>query len=510
MDDLCVDFSKEHIDAAALDALFSLAQANNIAKKRHEMFSAGLINTTQNRAALHVALRDSINSDITAQGKNIANDVKNMRDKFLAFAENIRSGAYAAADGQPFSNVVNIGIGGSELGPHMAVCALKPDARGPKIHFIANIDGAHIQDILSQLDPKNTLIIISSKSFTTLETITNAHTAKAWLEKTLGKDTKQHLVAISSNIKAASVFGIAPENIFTIWDWVGGRYSIWSSTGLPLAIAIGARCYRQFLQGASDMDNHFQQAPMRHNLPILLALIGIWRRNIRGCQSIAIIPYDQRLVHLPNYLQQLDMESNGKSVTSDGVKIHHKTAPIIWGSPGTNCQHSFFQIIHQGTDIIPVDFIINAQARDGIDDHHTLLLANCLAQSQALSFGKDEHQLRKEMVLKNISSDKINALVPHLISPGNRPSTIILQKEINPYTLGRLIALYEHKVFVQGVLWGINSFDQWGVELGKELAHPFAHALRQNQNTSIKDNNLDSSMSVLLKKIIQLRKTNNK
>jgi glucose-6-phosphate isomerase len=501
LDDLLIDFSKERIDEQALNSLFLLAKAAKIENRREDMFSGANINTTEDRAVLHVALRGGVNNPVEVAGQSVMDDIKDVQEKFLSFAEDVRNGDYTAVNGAPFTDVVNIGIGGSDLGPCMAVRALTPDADGPRMHFVSNIDGSHLRDILSELDPQRTLIIIASKTFTTLETMTNARSAQAWLKKALGKHTGQHLAAISTNIEATSEFGISTDNVFGFWDWVGGRYSIWSAIGLPLAIAIGEYRYRRFLQGAASMDHHFQSAPMEKNLPILLALIGIWRRNIMGCQSVAVIPYDQRLERFPAYLQQMDMESNGKYITREGERVQHQTSPVIWGEPGTNSQHSFFQLIHQGTDIIPVDFIVAAQARDGIGGHHSLLLANCLAQGQALAFGKNEQQVRNEMIQQGIKQEKIDALAPHRTFPGNRPSTTILHETMKAFNLGRLIALYEHKVFVQGLIWGVNSFDQWGVELGKQLAPPLALAVQGLQGAP---EELDVSTSRLLDKIIEL------
>jgi len=501
LDDLLIDFSKERIDAQALNSLFALAKSANIERRRADMFSGANINNTEDRAVLHVALRGGVNDPVEVAGQSVMDDIKDVQEKFLSFAENVRSGDYTTASGVPFTDVVNIGIGGSDLGPCMAVRALTPDADGPRMHFVSNIDGSHLRDILSELDPQRTLIIIASKTFTTLETMTNARSAQAWLKKSLGNHTGHHMAAISTNLEATSNFGISPDNVFGFWDWVGGRYSIWSAIGLPLAIAIGEYRYRRFLEGAASMDRHFQSTPMEQNLPILLALIGIWRRNVMGCQSVAVIPYDQRLERFPAYLQQMDMESNGKSITREGAPVQHQTSPVIWGEPGTNSQHSFFQLIHQGTDIIPVDFIVAAQARDGIDGHHSLLVANCLAQGQALAFGKNEQQVRKEMADQGVEQEKIDTLAPHRTFPGNRPSTTILHETMKAYNLGRLVALYEHKVFVQGLIWDVNSFDQWGVELGKELAPPLAMAVQGLQGAP-KD--LDRSTLCLLNKIIEL------
>jgi len=383
----------------------------------------------------------------------------------------VRAGRAAGAGGAPFADVVNIGIGGSDLGPAMATRALSPDADGPRCHFVSNVDGAHLADTLKGLDPGKTLFVVASKTFTTLETMANAHSARAWLAAALGEAAAgAHLAAVSTNLEATAAFGIADERVFGFWDWVGGRYSVWSAIGLPVAIAVGAENFQAFLGGARSMDQHFAAAPLEQNLPVLLALVGIWRRNAMGWPTVALIPYDQRLERFTAYVQQLDMESNGKRVTRGGRPAGGATGPVIWGEPGTNAQHSFFQLLHQGTDVIPVDFIAAARPREPMGDHHALLLANCLAQSEALAFGKTEAEVRAEMAAEGRAREDIERLAPHRTFPGDRPSTTILHRRLDPFTLGRLIALYEHKVFVEGAIWDVNSFDQWGVELGKQLA----------------------------------------
>jgi len=452
LDDLLVDFSKEKIDGQALDALLDLAKAADIEAKRDAMFAGESWNLTEDRAVLHMALRGGAEAPA-------GDDVELVLQQFLACAENIRAGG-------SYDDVINIGIGGSDLGPVFATRALAPDHDGPRLHFVSNVDGAHITDTLRGLNPARTLIIIASKTFTTVETMTNARSARDWL----GTHAGSNMAAVSTNISACADFGIPEDRVFGFWDWVGGRYSLWSAIGLPMAIAVGADNFRHFLAGAAAMDQHFQKTPLERNLPVLLALIGVWRRNAMGWPTMALIPYDQRLERFPAYVQQLDMESNGKQVTREGAAVSRSTGPVIWGEPGTNAQHSFFQLLHQGTDIIPVDFIAAIQPRENLGNHHALLLSNCLAQSQALAFGKSESQVRDEMTAEQKSASEIDRLALHRTFPGNRPSTTILHRQLDAFALGRLIALYEHKVFVQGAIWDINSFDQWGVELGKQLA----------------------------------------
>lgn len=458
LDDLTIDLSKEKVDAGALTALFDLARAAGVEARRDAMFQAKPINTTEGRAVLHMALRGG--ADAPA-GDGVAATL----ERFLDFAETVRSGAIAGRGG-PITDVVNIGIGGSDLGPAMAARALLPDTDGPRLHFVSNADGAHLADTVARLDPERTLVVISSKTFTTLETIANARLARDWL----GDCAATQMAAVSTNIENCTAFGIPEERVFGFWDWVGGRYSLWSAIGLSLAIGIGAEDFRALLAGAAEMDRHFRTAPLEENLPVLLGLIGIWRRNAMGWPTVALIPYDQRLVHFPAFVQQLDMESNGKRVTMDGAPVTTATGPVIWGEPGTNAQHSFFQLLHQGTDIVPVDFIAAAIPRQADPTHHALLLANCLAQGQALALGRTADEVEAEMADAARPPEEIARLVPHRTFPGDRPSTTILFRELDPRSLGRLVALFEHKVFVQGAIWRVNSYDQWGVELGKDLA----------------------------------------
>lgn len=463
LDDLTLDYSKERIDPAGRAGLLALADTAGVAAARDALFAGAAWNVTENRPALHMALRDSCRPDQPG-----VDEIAATRDRFLGFAEAVRDGRYRPG-AAPVRDVINIGIGGSDLGPAMATRALAPDHDGPRLHFVANVDGADLADTLRRLDPAGTLVLIASKTFTTLETMTNARSALGWLTAAVGDRAPAHLAAVSSNPAGCAAFGIPPDRVFGFRDWVGGRYSIWSAIGLPLAIAIGADRFRQFLAGAAALDRHFRTAPWHANLPVLLALIGIWRRNVLGCPTVAMIPYDHRLQRFVAYVQQLDMESNGKRVTRGGTPAATATGPVIWGEPGSNAQHSFFQLLHQGTDIVPVDFIAAALPRDADPAHHRILLANCLAQGQALAFGKTEAEEPADRAAT--TAPDIDRLAPHRAFPGNRPSTTLLFRQLDPFALGRLIALFEHKVFVQSVIWDINPFDQWGVELGKLLAH---------------------------------------
>jgi glucose-6-phosphate isomerase len=470
LDDLLIDYSKEKLDAAAVSALLDLARAAEVAGKRDAMFAGAAINPTEGRAALHTALRAGADARVTVDGTDVMPAVRETLDRFLAFAEDVRSGRYDSVSGAPFADVVNIGIGGSDLGPAMAVPALAPYHDGPRVHFVSNVDGAHLADTLKGLDPARTLVIVASKTFTTIETMTNAHSARDWLKGALGAAAGRHIAAVSTNMRATRSFGVDDGRVFGFWDWVGGRYSIWSAIGLPLAIAVGASRFRVFLDGARRMDDHFRTAPLEQNLPVLLALIGIWRRNAMGWPTVGLMPYGQRLARFPAYVQQLDMESNGKRVRIDGTAVDTATGPVVWGEPGTNGQHSFFQLIHQGTDIVPVDFILAAVPHEDMGSHHAKLAANALAQAAALAFGRTVDEARAEMAAAGAAPAEIERLAPHRTFPGDRPSTMILFRQLDPAALGRLIALFEHKVFVQGAIWNVNSFDQWGVELGKDLA----------------------------------------
>jgi glucose-6-phosphate isomerase len=463
LDDLLIDFSKCKLTGDILDQLVTLAEAAGVPAAREAMFSGEAINTTENRAVLHTALRDFSGKPVMVDGVDMAPAIKAEREKCYAFANALYYHQLKGVTGKDILDVVCIGIGGSDLGPAMAVQALLSyrdlNTSGIKVHFVSNIDGSWLEDNLDFLDPDRTMFIIASKTFTTIETMTNARAARAWLVDSLGEAAvSQHFAAISTALDKVAEFGIAPDRVFGFWDWVGGRYSIWSAIGLPIMIQFGSGHFEEFLKGAEAMDRHFREAPLGENLPVLMALAGIWHRNICGYPSRAVIPYDQRLARFPAYLQQLDMESNGKSVKKDGSPVAGATGPIVWGEPGTNGQHAFFQLLHQGTDVIPVEFLLAVEGASYgayLNEHHPLLVANCLAQSQALMLGRTLEE----------AGDN-----PHRVFAGDRPSITILYQKLTPFALGRLIALYEHRVFVEAAIWGINAFDQWGVELGKELA----------------------------------------
>ncbi len=463
---LHLSFRFEALDGAALSALLDLARASGLEAQRDAFFAGAPVNVTEGRAALHMALRGGAAPPEGA-------DVAGTRARMLAFAEAVRSGEHGAAGG-PVRDVVNIGIGGSDLGPAMAARALSPHADGPRLHFVSNVDGAHLADTLADLDPARTLLVVVSKSFTTQETMMNARTARAWLEAAVGAEAAgRQMAAVSTNLEACAGFGIEAARVFGFWDWVGGRYSVWSSVGLSLAIGLGAARFEAFLAGAAEVDRAFREGPLdATNAPLLFGLLGVWRRAM-GASSVALIPYDQRLERFPAYVQQLEMESNGKRVTAEGTPVARPTSPVIWGEPGTNAQHSFFQLLHQGTERIPVDFILAAEpSGPGAErpEHHAALTANGLAQARALALGRTEAEARAMMAAKGMEAAEIDRLAPHRTFPGDRPSTTLLMRRLEPRALGALVALFEHRVFVQAAIWGINAFDQWGVELGKELA----------------------------------------
>ena len=467
-----MDYSKCAVNDEVLDQLEQLLVAAGVADKRDQMFSGAPINFTEGRAVLHTALRNRSNRPVMVDGHDVMPDVNAVLDAMGKFADGIRSGEMKGATGKAITDVVNIGIGGSDLGPVMATLALSPFHDGPRLHFVSNIDGAHIADTLKTLHAETTLFIVASKTFTTIETMTNAQTARAFIADALGEAAVgHHFCAVSTALDKVAAFGIDPSRVFGFWDWVGGRYSIWSAIGLPLMIAIGPDNFGDFLAGGHAMDEHFRNAPFRQNLPMLLGALGVYHRNVLGYQTRAILPYDQRLSRFPAYLQQLDMESNGKSVTIDGKPVQRASGPVVWGEPGTNGQHAFYQLIHQGTSVIPAEFLIAANGFEPELRHqHELLIANCLAQSEALMKGRTLAEAKSQLTAKGISDEEADFLAPHRVFSGNRPSITFVYEQLTPFTLGRLIALYEHRVFVEGVVFRINSFDQWGVELGKELA----------------------------------------
>ena len=496
--DLVIDYSKNLVSLETMRLLANLARAAGVEAWRTRMFSGEHINLTEDRAVLHTALRNRSGRPVYVDGVDVMPAVSAVLERMRNFARGVRSGTIAAADGGRFTDIVNIGIGGSDLGPAMAVRALSPFADGPRAHFVSNVDGAHIADTLKALDPARTLFLVASKTFTTMETMANARTARDWLQAALGETAvRDHFAAISTSREEVEAFGIDPAHMFGFWDWVGGRFSLWSAIGLSIAIAIGPDRFDAFLAGGADMDEHFLTAPLESNMPVVLAMLGIWYRNLWGFGSQAVIPYDQRLEYFPAYLQQLDMESNGKQVMRDGRAVTRDSAPVIWGEPGTNGQHAFFQLLHQGTSVIPVDFLIAANANEALGDHHVMLMANCLAQSEALMRGRTLAEAEADLATRGCSGDEIRQLAPHKVFPGNRPSTTILYSRLDPFTLGQLVALYEHKIFVQGIVWGLNSFDQWGVELGKELAGELLPMLRDGAPVGERDSSTANLVALI-------------
>jgi glucose-6-phosphate isomerase len=473
LDAIHLDYSKNRITTRTMELLMELVRRSEIEKKRDEMFSGEQINFTERRSVLHTALRRPPGYEMAIDGEDVAAEVADVLGQMKAFCGKVISGEWVGYTGKRITDVVNIGIGGSDLGPCMVTEALKPFAHGKlKAHFVSNVDGSHLAETLRGLKPETTLFIIASKTFTTQETLANAISARAWFLVKAGNRSHvaKHFVAVSTNREKVEEFGIDPTNMFRFWDWVGGRYSLWSAIGLSIALYLGFDRFSELLAGARAMDEHFLDAPLEQNMPVILAMLGIWYNNFFGAHSQAIIPYDQYLHRFPAYLQQLDMESNGKRVDRAGHETDYATGPVIWGEPGTNAQHAFFQLLHQGTEIIPVDFIISLKSQNPVGEHHDMLVANCFAQSEALMKGKSEAEARAELEAAGWSGHDLKALLPHKLFPGNRPTNTIVLTELNPFNLGSLIALYEHKVFVQGVVWNINSFDQWGVELGKQLA----------------------------------------
>lgn len=469
---LLLDYSKNRINGETMKLLIALAKEAGLEKARDAMFCGEKINTTENRAVLHTALRNRSDRPVYVDGKDVMPQIKTVLEKMKTFSNAVRDGQWKGATGKAMTDVVNIGIGGSDLGPVMVVEALKHyQKKGLNTHFVSNVDGTHIVETLKNLNPETTLFIVASKTFTTQETLTNAKTARDWLVAALGEDAvAKHFVALSTNTEEVKKFGIDPANMFEFWDWVGGRYSLWSAIGLSIAIAVGYDNFVELLTGGFEMDEHFRNAPLEKNIPVILGVLGVWYHNFFGAEAYAVLPYDQYLHRLPAYLQQADMESNGKGVSKDGKPVSYTTGPILFGEPGTNGQHSFYQLIHQGTHLIPCDFIVPALSLNETGDHHPILLSNVFAQAEALMKGKTAAEVRAEFEAQGASEEKIQALLNHKIFSGNRPSNMILVEKIDPKTLGRLIAMYEHKIFVQGVIWNVNSYDQWGVELGKQLA----------------------------------------
>lgn len=470
---LFLDYSKNRLDATTVGLLLDLARERGVERQRDAMLGGEKINLTEHRAVLHTALRMPRGKALIVDGQDVNADVHAVLDHIKDFTDRVRNGQWLGYTGKPIKDVVNVGIGGSDLGPKMAVLALRSYAHPRlKMHFVSNVDGHDMDAALAQVNPETTLFIIASKTFTTAETMLNAGTARTWFLQNGGTQDNlaRHFVAVSTNTKAVADFGIDTANMFPFWDWVGGRYSVWSAIGLSVALAVGFGYFSDFLAGAHAMDEHFREAPLEQNMPVLLAMVGFWNRQFLDASSLSIAPYHQDLNRFPAYLQQLDMESNGKRITRGGAAVDTPTCPVVWGECGTNAQHAYFQLLHQGTDVTPIDFIAALRATHDLAGHHDALLANCFAQSEAFMTGKTADEVRADLAGAQLSAEEIEALVPHKTFPGNRPSNTILMDQLTPAALGALIALYEHKTFVQGVIWDVNSFDQWGVELGKVLA----------------------------------------
>lgn len=471
-EDFLIDYSKHRITRKTLEYLLELAEASGVKQAAKAMFSGQHINWTEDRAVLHSALRNRSDKPVFVDGQDVMPQVNNVLEKMKNFCQEVRDGSWTGYSGKPIKHIVNIGIGGSDLGPVMITEALKHYADGPEVHFVSNVDGTDFVEKCKNLSPEETLFIIASKTFTTQETMTNAHTARNWLIEASGdkNSVARHFVALSTNKEAVETFGIDSQNMFEFWNWVGGRYSSWSAIGLSIAVYIGFERFEELLEGAHALDKHFLEAPLEKNAPVILAMLGIWYNNFFAAETNAILPYDQYLLRFAAYFQQGDMESNGKYIDREGNQVDYQTGPIIWGEPGTNGQHAFYQLIHQGTKLIPTDFIGFVNSLNPVGDHHIKLMANFFAQTEALMKGKTEAEAREDLEQQGLSAKQIDKLAPHKVFKGNRPSTSILIKKLTPYNLGKLIALYEMKIFVQGVVWRINSFDQWGVELGKVLA----------------------------------------
>ncbi len=495
--DILLDYSKNRITDETMPLLFALAKETKVKQAIEKMFNGEKINTTENRAVLHVALRNRSNRPITVDGTDVMPEVNAVLSQMKSFCAVVRSGEWKGFTGKSIADVVNIGIGGSDLGPLMVTEALKPYAGNLRVHFVSNVDGTHIAETLKMLNPETTMFIIASKTFTTQETLTNAHSAKRWfLERAKDEQAvKAHFVALSTNAKEVEKFGIDTKNMFGFWDWVGGRYSLWSAIGLSIALSIGFENFEELLNGAFEMDEHFRTAPFEQNLPVVLALLGVWYNNFFGAQTHAILPYDQYLHRFAAYFQQGDMESNGKRVTKTGEVVDYDTGAILWGEPGTNGQHAFYQLIHQGTKLIPCDFIAPCQTHNPLGEHHEILLSNFFAQTEALMKGKTENEAGTELKAQGFKGKELTKLLPHKVFTGNKPTNSIIFPKLTPRVLGSLIAMYEHKIFVQGVIWNINSFDQWGVELGKQLAKTILPELKTTEPIASHDASTNGLMN---------------
>ncbi|XP_052008227.1 glucose-6-phosphate isomerase-like [Xyrauchen texanus] len=502
--DILLDYSKNLINDDVMKMLMELAKSRGVEAARDKMFSGEKINFTEGRAVLHVALRNRSNTPINVDGKDVMPEVNKVLEKMKNFCHKVRSGEWKGYTGKSITDVVNIGIGGSDLGPLMVTEALKPYSKGgPRVWFVSNIDGTHIAKTLAELSAETTLFIIASKTYTTQETITNAESAKEWFLQA-AKDKSavaKHFVALSTNAPKVTDFGIDPVNMFEFWDWVGGRYSLWSAIGLSIALHIGYENFEKLLAGAHWMDTHFRTAPLDQNAPMLLALLGVWYINFFQAETHCLLPYDQYMQRFAAYFQQGDMESNGKYITVNGGQVNYHTGPVVWGEPGTNGQHAFYQLIHQGTRMVPADFLIPAQSQNPIRNnlHHKILMANFLAQTEALMKGKTTEEAKKELEAGGLSGEKLEKILPHKVFQGNKPTNSIIFKKLTPFSLGVLIAMYEHKIFIQGVMWEINSFDQWGVELGKQLAKKIEPELQDSAEVSSHDSSTNGLINFLKK-----------
>ncbi len=496
---ILVDYSKNLINNETKSLLIDLAKETKLDQAIQAMFNGEKINQTENREVLHIALRNRSNRPILVEGKDVMPDVNAVLEQMKDFSNEIISGGWKGYSGKIITDIVNIGIGGSDLGPVMVTEALKYYKTRLNLHFVSNVDGTHIAETLKRLNPETTLFIIASKTFTTQETMTNAHTARNWFLQSAKSEAfiAKHFVALSTNTEGVANFGIDPKNMFQFWNWVGGRYSLWSAIGLSICLGIGYDCFIELLEGAHEMDEHFRQSDFEENIPVILALLGIWYNNFYGADSYALLPYDQYLHRFAAYFQQGDMESNGKCVDRKGKKVNYQTGPVIWGEPGTNGQHAFYQLIHQGTKLIPADFLAPAKTLNPIGDHHAKLMSNFFAQTEALAFGKTEETVREE--LKGKSSEEIDFLTPFKVFSGNKPTNSILFEKSTPKTLGMLIAMYEHKIFVQGIIWNIFSFDQWGVELGKQLANQILPELNQEEEVNSHDSSTNGLINTFKK-----------
>ncbi len=492
---LHLDFSKHIATDETLRLLFDLARAVELEHWRERMFTGEHINVSEDRAVLHTALRNRTDVRTLVDGEDVMPAVEAVLKRIQDFSDRVRSGEWKGHTGKAITDVVNIGIGGSNLGPKMVCEALKPyQTEQLQPHFVSNVDGTHLAETIRSLNPETTLFIVASKTFTTLETMTNAQSARRWLVEALGDDkaVRNHFVAVSTNTERVAEFGIDTDQMFEFWDWVGGRYSLCSAIGLPIAIAVGFDRFAELLAGAQEMDVHFRSAPLEGNLPVILGLLGVWYVDFAGAKTHAILPYDEYLQYFSAYFQQGDMESNGKHVTRDGLRVDYSTGPVVWGQPGTDGQHAFYQLIHQGTELIPSDFIAPIKSHNPLGRHHELLIANCLAQTEALMGGRTLQEAKDEMLAAGLSQAEADRLAPHRQFDGNRPTTTILMEQLTPHTLGALIALYEHKIFTQGIIWGINSFDQWGVELGKKLANRIIDEFEAGEITETHDASTDA------------------